>query len=465
MPSRPPPLSKSSPGLSFMLLFAFLAVLWVAGGASRADALGQTVVRGAAWAALVVALLFAPRPTRRDLRDLRPVTLLLAGAILLVLLQLVPLPSALWQALPHREMLLASVSASGEAQPWRPLAIVPGGAWNALSSLVVPLATLLLVHGLSGAERSRLTTLGFALVIGSALVGLMQFSGMAVSNPFANETAGEVSGTLANRNHFALLMAIGCLLAPAWAFRDGRRAQWRALLALGMVLLFVLAILASGSRAGMMLGVVAVVLGIVLALRPLRRELGHAPRWVLPVLLAGSVAALGGVVALSVFSNRAVSIDRAITIEGDQDMRVRALPTVTAMAKAYFPAGSGFGGFDPVFRIHEPFDLLKLTYFNHAHNDFLEIMLDGGLAGLLLLLSAMGWWAIASIRAWRTTVTHPMLARLGSAIILLILVASVFDYPARTPIIMAILTIAALWLAWGGRTLTQSALPRADQSV
>jgi O-antigen ligase len=464
MPSRPIPF-KSRPSLSFVLLFAFLAVLWVAGGASRADALGQTVVRGAAWAALVAALLFTPAPTRRDLRDLRPVVLLLAATIALVLVQLVPLPPALWQALPHRDMLLASVGASGAAQPWRPLAIVPGAAWNALSSLVVPLATLVLVHGLSAVERSRLTTLGFALVIGSALVGLIQFSGMVVSNPFVNETAGEVSGTLANRNHFALLMAIGCLLAPAWAFRDGRRAQWRALLAVGMVLLFVLAILASGSRAGMMLGVVAVVLGIVLAMQPLRRELSHAPRWMLPVLLTGSVATLGGVVLASVFSDRAVSVDRAITIEGGQDLRVRALPTVIAMTRAYFPAGSGFGGFDPMFRIHEPFDLLKLTYFNHAHNDFLEIVLDGGLAGLLLLLSAIGWWAITSIRAWRAKVTHPLLARLGSAVILLILVASAFDYPARTPIIMAIATIAALWLAWGSRTPTQSALPEPGQSV
>ena len=449
------------PSLSFALLLSLLCILWLAGGASRADALGQTLVRAAAWLAAIALLLFGERPM---VRDLRPVGLLLVIALGLALLQIVPLPPAIWQALPHRELVSASIT-PGEAQPWRPWSMIPGATWNAASSLIVPLVALALVAGLKQSERSRLTTILFALVIGSAMIGLMQFSGMRFSNPLINATPGEVSGNLANRNHFALLMAIGCLLAPAWAFRDGRRAQWRGLLAIGMILLFALTILASGSRAGMLLGVLAIAIGILLALRPLQRELRHTPRWVLPALLGAVVATISTFVFISVASNRAVSIDRAITIEGDQDMRVRALPTVVSMVKTYFPAGSGFGGFDPIFRIHEPFDLLKLTYFNHAHNDFLEIRLDGGLPALVLLLAAMAWWVSASVRAWRARGANVILPRLGSAIILLVFVASVFDYPARTPIIMGILIIAAAWLARGTVSPTQSALPDGGQPL
>ncbi|RYF24346.1 MAG: hypothetical protein EOO77_00155 [Oxalobacteraceae bacterium] len=449
------------PSLSFALLLSLLCILWLAGGASRADALGQTVVRAAAWLAAIALLLFGERPM---VRDLRPVGLLLVIALGLVLLQIVPLPPAIWQALPHRELVSASIT-PGEAQPWRPWSMIPGATWNAASSLIVPLVALALVAGLKQSERSRLTTILFALIIGSAMIGLMQFSGMRFSNPLINATPGEVSGNLANRNHFALLMAIGCLLAPAWAFRDGRRAQWRGLLAIGMILLFALTILASGSRAGMLLGVLAIAIGILLALRPLQRELRHTPRWMLPALLVAVVGTISAFVFISVASNRAVSIDRAITIEGDQDMRVRALPTVVSMVKTYFPAGSGFGGFDPIFRIHEPFDLLKLTYFNHAHNDFLEIILDGGLPALVLLLAAMAWWVSASVRAWRASGANYILPRLGSAIILLVFVASVFDYPARTPIIMGILIIAAAWLARGTVSPTQSALPDGGQPL
>src|SRR3546814_18506461 len=118
-------------------------------------------------------------------------------------------------------------------------------------------------------------------------------------------------------------------------------------------------------------------------------------------------------------------------------MRARGLPTVLSMIAAYFPAGAGFGGFDPIFRLHEPFRLLKPTYFNHAHNDFLEVVLDGGLPAALLLLVAIGWYAIASIRAWRASGRHSVLPTLGSSILLLVFVASAFDYPARTPMLIA----------------------------
>jgi O-antigen ligase len=128
-------------------------------------------------------------------------------------------------------------------------------------------------------------------------------------------------------------------------------------------------------------------------------------------------------------------------------MRSRALPTVWAMTLGYFPFGAGLGSFDPVFRIHEPLALLKPTFFNHAHNDLIEVVLDAGLPGLLLLLGALTWWGRASVRAWRSGSTaSPMLPRIGSAMLLLVILASVFDYPARTPMMMALIVVAALWL-------------------
>jgi O-antigen ligase len=150
-------------------------------------------------------------------------------------------------------------------------------------------------------------------------------------------------------------------------------------------------------------------------------------------------------VLTAISSNRAVSINRVFAANGGEDMRGRALPTVLDMISTYFPIGSGLGGFDPIFRIHEPMSLLKLTYFNHAHNDVFEIILDAGLPGGLLLAAAILWWAFASVRAWRNG-TDALLARLGSTMIGLTIVASLFDYPARTPMIMAMLTIAASWL-------------------
>jgi O-antigen ligase len=440
---------KSAPGwagrLAWILLCVLLGALWIAGGASRPDALGQVVVRTVAAAVLIVAILFGTRP---PLERAKPVVLFFAAILLLVALQLVPLPPGLWQALPGRAAFAEAAAASGQPQPWRPLSIVPGSTRNALASLIVPLAALLLTLGLPSRDRARLPGLLLGVVAAAALFGLLQASGAGFDNPLVNEPAGHVSGPFANRNHFALLLALGCLRVPAWMFVDGRRAGWRGPLGFGLLLLFLLTILATGSRAGMVLGALALVLGLALSRRGIQRELGRLPKWAFPALIAGLAAVIALFVAISLAADRAASINRAFEVDTGADIRSRGLPTVLEMIGTYFPAGSGFGGFDPMFRLAEPFALLKPTYFNHAHDDWLELALDGGLPAMLLMLAAVLWWARSSLRAWRAGPDpRHALPKLGSAMLLLLMVASAFDYPLRTPLIMAMAIFAALWLS------------------
>lgn len=441
MTVRPPSLLTLRPSFSFLLLLLLLVTVWVAGGASRADTYGQVVVRTMAWAVLVAAALFAKRPA---LREARPVTWLLGATIALAALQLVPLPPAVWQALPGRSALADAAVLSGQPQPWRPWAIVPGATANALFSLVVPLAVLLLVTGSKAVERAALPGILLVLIIASTLLGLLQFSGGGFSNPLVNDTVGQVSATFANRNHFALFAAFGCALAPVWAFLGGLRPRWRGPAALGLLPLLALIILASGSRAGMIVGALGLGAGLAITWRPLRRELGRYPRWILPAVIGGFIASFAVLVTISIAADRAVSISRALSIDSGQDMRQRGLPTVLDMLWAYFPFGTGLGSFDPMFRMHEPFGLLKLTYFNHVHNDFLEIVLDAGIPGLLLMIVAIGWWLRASLIAWRH---GQVLPQLGSVLLLQVLIASIVDYPSRTPLIMASIVMAGLWLS------------------
>lgn len=455
---RPTILNRYS--LYLVLLFVFLCVVWIGGGASRADALGQVVVRSAALMLMIVAAIFADRPA---MGAARPVVIILTLALLLVFLQLLPLPPGLWEALPGRQPFMQAAAVSGQPQPWRPLAIVPGAAINAAASLVVPIATLIFVLGLKEAERSLLPSILLGFVAASMLLGLVQFSGAGMDNPLINETVGYVSGTFANRNHFALFMAIGCVLAPAWAVQSSKGSRWRASLALGLVLLFILLILASGSRAGLALGVIGLVFGGALAQARVRRELRGKPRWVLPVALALAAGFMALLVGLSISADRAVSVNRLLMVDAESDMRGRALPTVLAMIRAYFPVGSGLGGFDPLFRMHEPFELLKPTYFNHAHNDWLEIALDAGVPGIALLLGSVFWWGTASVRAWRST-EGSVTAQLGSAILALVMLASLADYPARTPMMMATMVVAGVWLTGTG-VRRGSALPLRSQHL
>lgn len=423
-----------------MLFLLILGPLCLAGGASKADVTGQVVTRVAAWLMLLLAILRGVRP---EIAKAGPVFWLLLATVLLVLLQLLPLPYSIWTALPGREVLL---DASLDKAVWRSWSIVPSATINAASSLIVPVVTFTLVGAFTDEERDWLPTILLGVIFLSMLVGLLQFSGFTINNPFINDSIGAVSGIFANRNHFALFLAFGCLIAPVWAFAGKQSTGWRTPVALALMTLFSLTILATGSRAGIATGLLALALGLALCWHDVRRSLRGAPRWVFPALIAAIIGVIASFVIVSIAADRAESVRRAFEVAPGQDMRARGLPTVLSMITTYFPAGAGFGGFDPIFRLHEPFSLLKLTYFNHAHDDFLEVVLDGGLPALLLLLTAIGWYAIASVSAWRGTGRHFVLAKLGSAILLLVLVASAVDYPARTPLMMAMIVIAALWL-------------------
>jgi O-antigen ligase len=438
MPSQSVLACRWSP--AFALLLLLLGVLWVAGGASHSDVMGQAVTRGAAWALLVLAILLGVGPI---IVGVGTVYWLLLATVLLVLLQLVPLPPGIWTTLPGREVLLGA--SPGEAL-WRPLSIVPSATINAASSLIVPVVTFYLVSSLRDEEKECLPKILLGFIFLSMLVGLLQFSGFLINNPFISDTEGIVSGTFANRNHLALFLAMGCLFTPVWAFAGTQGAGWRAPVALALMTLFALTILATGSRAGILTGLMALMLGLALCWHDVRRALRGAPRWLFPALIAAIVGVVALFVLVAIAADRAESVRRAFGMDAGQDMRARGLPTVLSMIAAYFPAGAGFGGFDPIFRLHEPYSLLKPTYFNHAHNDFLEVVLDGGLPALLLLLVAIGHYGIASLRAWKISGRQHVLPKLGSAILLLIFVASAFDYPARTPMIMAMVVIAALWL-------------------
>lgn len=429
--------TRFRPSSSLVLLAVFLLVLWLAGGASRADVAGQVVVRTAAWTVLIVAALLSPL---HGVGGSRAPWLLLCGAAAIAIVQLIPLPPSLWQSLPGRELFVEA----GQPAVWRPLSIVSSATLNALGSLVVPLTVLVLMAGLRDEDKRWLPTLLMVLVGLSLLLGLLQFSGAGFGSPLINGTPGEAGGPFANRNHFALFLAVACLIAPVWALADRKWLRWSAPVALGIALLSLLMILATGSRAGLLLGGLALILVFLLAKRDVQRTLRHRARWVFPTVIAGLIAVVAVFLLLSVAADRAVSLDRLLAADTGQDMRTRGLPTVFITISAYFPAGAGLGGFDPIFRLHEPASLLKPTYFNHAHNDFLEIALDTGIVGLILLVAGLGWWIWASVQAWRH---GNRLAKLGSAILLLVIAASLVDYPMRTPLMLAIATIAAVWLS------------------
>lgn len=454
------------PQVSFFLLSILLAILLVSGGASRADVVGQTVARFAAWGMLAIAAICAVQP---DFRTCRSVGLLVLGCVALPTLQLIPLPQSAWASVSGRELFVEEYALAADNHFWRPLSISPGATLNALSSLIIPITILILMASIRQAERSWVASVLLFLIIASMLIGLLQFSAAGFANPLVNYIPGMVSGIFANRNHFALLLALGCLIAPAWAFMRRDQLSWRIPLAMGVVVLAELTILATGSRAGMIIGVLSLILGPLIIREHIKRESRNTSRWVFPIFVLIFVATILVLVIISFNSGRAVSIDRFTTVNVGADMRSIGLPTVLEIIRENYTFGIGAGGFDAAFRISEPDQSLQNLYFNHVHNDWLEIMLEGGLLGFVLMIAAVLWWGKASFRVWhraKSSSNVQIIGRLGSATILLVLFASAVDYPARTPLMMSVIVIAACWLAWGERATSDVAsLPNGRRSL
>jgi O-antigen ligase len=446
MSRHPAAAPDRAPTLSFWLLIAFLAILWIAGGASRADVFGQSVVRFSAWSIVIMAVLALPRVNWRAVKE---PAIILGAAALLIALQLVPLPPSIWTELPGRAVFAEAAVLTGTEQPWRPLSISPNGTTNALASLIVPAVVLLLAANLTREQHWRISVFVLGMVGAGAVLGVLQFSGANFDNPLINTVPGAVAGNLSNRNHFALFLAIGCVLALTWAFRD-ETPPWKAAAAFGLIVIFTLTILATGSRSGVIVGMAGIVLTFLVFRRRAAQQFKAMPRKIaVPVVVAGVVGVIGAI-WLSVGLDRAVSVNRATMLEGEADLRSQIWPIVLDMIQRYLPAGTGFGTFDPVFRIGEPDNLLNPQYINLAHNDWLQIVLEGGLIGLVLLAVALTWLALRSFQAWNSS-RRPggseLLAKAGSILVILVLAASVSDYPARTPLVMALLSLAAVWLA------------------
>lgn len=422
------------------LLLVFFGALILFGGSSRYDQLAQLPVRVTAILVIVVATF---RAADTAPQAIKLPALLLGSFIALACVQLIPLPPQLWTGLPGRSVLATAAAAAGFEQPWRPIAIAPDLTANSLFSLTVPAAVLYGVAVLEPRYREWLLSMILGVVAVSMLFGVVQLvtASDGLGAVYDLPSRGTAPGIFTNRNHQALLLAMGLpLLASSGMLRRGdpagTAARWTATAVAGLL---VIVLIATGSRTGLLLGGFGLIggLSVVWSWRSRLDQSRYRAPGIMLAVFAAVVAILLGA---AILFGRAQAIDRLLAIDPFDDKRALALPTVIELVKSYFPAGSGLGTFDPAFRQVEPLTMLDTTYFNQAHNDILQIILEGGAPALILLMVALAWLATASVRLWRNNSARGVIVtgRAASIALFLILVASVTDYPLRTPIIMAI---------------------------
>ncbi len=376
-----------------------------------------------------------------------PLRALVALSLLLPALFLIPLPVSIWSALPGRDLVAQSFELAG-GLGWATASAEPVRTLLALTALVTPLAVLTV--GLC-AGRDKLIDLGW-LVVGLGLVnlaiGAVQVLSNGVTGLFYPEIPmpGVLFGTFANRNTTGIFLVL-CLSLAALLPMPRKLGSAALPARIAVCVLLLLTILLTRSRTAVVLS--ALPLG-ALALQMLRKRMkgsrGGSGSSALPILAAigAGVLVLGTLAVLTVGAPGRLGE----VVERFQDDRTDARTYIwedaSYSASRYWPVGSGTGTFDDVFQIDESLENITLRRAGRAHNDYLEVAIEAGLPGLVLIA---GWLVLLAWLSWRArTSPDRWIAWSGSLALLAIALQSITDYPLRNQSILAFAAFALVLL-------------------
>ncbi|WP_404480175.1 O-antigen ligase family protein [Novosphingobium sp. BL-52-GroH] len=419
-------------GLPYQAMLLFLIAVMFGGGGSGAG-LSNLVVQLAACAALAfnrrtVVGFFAHAP--------RMWAALVGVTVLLPLMQTIPLPPGIWQHLPGRDLAAGALALLGKEQDWMPFSLNVRRTIVAVMALLPALAILVLTWNLAGKERRSLLLL---VVVCGAFVVMLGAQQLAMGNRqfvlFA-ETYGsqDLHGTFANHNSAGLFIDIAlCALVGLIPDRYPR-LTW--LLFGGVVgLLLAIGLFLTRSRSGIVLvGVPAIFLAV--RLWHLRKAIGLSRRSV--TILSVGAALLAGAGGLLVADN--ARIQRSISRFDDlKDARPAIWEDATGAIARFWPVGSGVGTFDEVFQVDESLENISPGRAARAHNDYLEIALESGVAGMLLVAA----WFVGLIAVIVRVVRRGGSGMAPAAVFVLFALQSILDYPLRS---QTLLCVAGLML-------------------
>jgi len=323
----------------------------------------------------------------------------------------------------------------------------------ALMALGVHLVAVLRV---CGGLRDRLYALLGVLVAYQTVLGLMQYfraplnawgRSLGVDSVFGHILywygAGEKGvpiGTLGNVNYLPELLCLTVPVLFGWALsRPSLRARWilvTALLAPAALLV------ATGCRAalfGLLVG------GMAAWVLTRGGQSLHPRHWFVGKRRWGLTAAvvLGLVVVVGVMGDR---LSQKLTLMDDSiEARLVNWRAAVAMVPEHPVIGTGLGGYQlgNVKKLAELYpeglpDVTSGSRFYQAHQDGLQLTVELGIPGLLLVL----WLGLVIVKALRLDQGLPLPERTGLLIGLLALaVASCFGFPLHIPVTAAALVV------------------------
>lgn len=331
------------------------------------------------------------------------------------LLYLVPLPAELWKSLAGRDFYFSALQAMSITLPSSfSLSLSPDATWaSALAG--VPIVAMFAVPFILQ-EKALKNLLLLILFVGAIQVLLSAFQlAMGKESFFYFDlklTTGAV-GSFANRNHLANLLVM-CLPVCIFILYDQskskrsrgsntskesrQRIKQVLIVFIGFSLLLIL--LSTLSRGGLISGFIALSLSICVYLLSLGGKVSRKQRI---IYLCAAVAFVGfALLANGLDGIKSKLGERFIT---DADVRNSISSATFTAATNFWPWGSGLASYEAVFPRFQPaLNLGGRNYIDYAHNDYAQILMELGLAGVVLLIAAAALFidqALNLIRIYR----------------------------------------------------------------
>ncbi|NQU24576.1 MAG: O-antigen ligase family protein [Candidatus Nealsonbacteria bacterium] len=354
-----------------------------------------------------------------------PGSLLLAAAVALAVVQIVPLPGSLLATLsPSHCETLPLWSASGDEAAalgtWSTLSLAPvdtrKGVVLLLCFAMLFVVTAQRVRRVEDVERLlRWIALSTLLMAVFGLVQYLSSNGKYFwfyEHPFRH-TNSMVVGSFANRNHFAQFIALGIGPLIWWTAslvaghrrrhsarrRSSSTGKYDVKIALWAIAcaICVVAALMSTSRGGTLAlaGAVSVCLLILYRAALIGRKAAFGVVGI--GLFVAVFLAIHGYDAVATRLDDFASID-----ELNNGRRLELWQADAGAIRDYPLAGTGLGSHREVCPIYLQNDrTAEQIEYTHAENGYVQVALEGGLSGLLLALTAVGlciYWCVSLLR-------------------------------------------------------------------
>jgi O-antigen ligase len=362
------------------------------------------------------------------------IALLAAG-----LFQVLPLPASVVRALSpnasafHEAYRLDSVTGRGF---WDAISIDRAASWYALALMASAVLVFWVARDVLRHRGLRLMVRSIAwLGLGIAIFAVVQRAtskGLIYWRFKPLHPGAQPLGPMVNKNDMAtwlllaLPLSVGYLMMRVEARRTTRlsraidtRLLWLLAAAAAMILLLFLSL----SRSGL-LGLAAAAIGaLILTHARIRRRTGS----LLTVYGVLAVAAIAAWVNLSAIVARFDVTDGANGIG-----RLAVWRDSAGVVRDFWPVGTGLGTYVTAMRVYQQHD--RTFYYNHAHNDYLQLATDGGLLLAIPAVAALITFARLARRRLASDRSPVFWVRAGAiSSMIAVAVQSVWDTGLRVP--------------------------------